>query len=83
MNNRRIGRFYVSKFFVDESNLCLRRLMEKIVVLKADYAIWRDGFEYIAICDAFEECPPHLEPPTYDVICSGDPIVVHFERRAY
>jgi hypothetical protein len=82
-HSRRIGRFFVASPFVDESNLCLQRLMSKIVVLRADYAPWRDGFEYVAICDDFEVCPHGLEPPVYEVICHSDPIAVTFERRPY
>lgn len=83
LRNRRIGRFYVNAMFLQEGNVCLQRMMSKIIVLKADYAVWRDGFEYIAICDDFEECPEHLEPPTYEVICNNDPVTVTFQRRPY
>lgn len=48
-------------------------------MLKADYDFRTMCFEYVAICDEFEECPPHLEVPDYSVICSGDPIQVTFK----
>jgi len=83
MRSRRIGRFFVAESFIEEGNDCVRRLMEKIIVLKADYCYMRRGFEYIAICEDFEECPPHLEVPDYSVICSGDPIRVTFKWGRY
>lgn len=81
--NRRLGRFFVARLFVEEENDCVRRLMDKVIVLEAQYDYARNGFRYIAMCNDFEECPPHLEVPEYSVICSGDPIRVTFEKGPF
>jgi hypothetical protein len=83
LSDRRLGRFFVASEFVERDNLCLIRLMAKIIVLEAGFDYARRGFRYLAICDDFEECPPHLEVPEYSVICSGDPIQVTFEKGPF
>lgn len=83
LKDRRLGRFFVAEAFLASDNEVLRRLMAKIIVLKADYDYMRDGFAYVAVCEEFEECPPHLEVPEYSVVCSGNPIKVSFQKGPY
>lgn len=70
MKSRRIGRFFAHAEFVDLENIALRRIMEKVVVLRADYRMERDDFEYVVLCEDFEEVPRHCVIPEYLVIVS-------------
>jgi hypothetical protein len=78
---RRIGKFRLANMFLQSDNICVRRLMAKIIVMDVIRRWDVDAVEYIAYCDEFEPVEPGCIPPEYEVICSGDPIVVSFKRR--
>lgn len=81
MKDRRLGKFRVAHNFAELENTAMRRLMEKVVIIRAEYDYCADRFEYTALCSDFDVCPPHLQVPEYDVICSGDPVQIIFEKR--
>jgi hypothetical protein len=72
-NSRRIGRFVVNEEFVELENLAMRRIMERVVVLRADFRYERRQFEYFVLCEDFEELPRHSMAPEYLVIVSQTP----------
>lgn len=78
MKERRLGKFRVAHAFADLENIAMRRLMERVVVLRADYDYCADRFEYTALCEDFAPCDPGQEIPLYDVICEGNPLRVRF-----
>lgn len=82
MKDQRIGKFQVAGPFVDLDNLGMRRLMERAVILQVEYSYRNDRYEYTALCEDFEVCPSHRVVPEYDVLFSGDPVQVRFEKRS-
>jgi hypothetical protein len=72
-NSHRIGRFFVDGHFVDLENIPLRRIMERVVVLRAEFSYERRGFEYVVLCEDFEEVPRHSLVPEYLIIVSQTP----------
>jgi hypothetical protein len=68
--DRRIGRFFVNEEFVSLDNLAYRRMMEKVVVLRAEFKYEQRAFEYYVLCEDFEEVPLNFVIPEYRVIVS-------------
>jgi hypothetical protein len=68
--DRRIGRFFVNEEFVSLDNLAYRRMMEKVVVLHAEFRIERLAFEYVVLCEDFAHVPEYSIVPEYQVLVS-------------
>lgn len=83
MSNRRLGKFQVTEKFLTLDNIAARRLMEKVVVLQAEYRYIRDVIEFTALCEDFDDCPFGMIPPTYSAIVSmaGDRVTIKFEKE--
>lgn len=80
MRTQRIGKFRVNRMFLELDNLCARRLMERVLILRADYVDYMHSVEYFALCDAFDENPECNVVPEYEVQFWNDPIQVRFKR---
>jgi hypothetical protein len=80
VKKRRLGKFSVASGFADLENIAMRSLMEKIVVIRAEYDYCADRFEYTALCDDFAICEPGMIVPEYTVRVSGDPAQISFVR---
>jgi hypothetical protein len=62
------------KFMFDDNNrLALKALMERIIVIRADYFLERAKFEYTAISDMFSTIELGLVIPEYYIIFTVNP----------
>jgi len=70
MNNRKIGKFGVSKWFLDTEWEQVAEIFSqlKIVPVDVEYKHNRDGFIYTALCEQFEEVPLGETIPEYIII---------------
>ncbi|MEP7339347.1 MAG: hypothetical protein ABI977_16540 [Acidobacteriota bacterium] len=69
-HTRRIGKFTVSPQVIFDMPEALRRMFGHMIVIRCEQLFHKHGFEYIAICDAFEVIDigeePRLYEPTFD-----------------
>ena len=80
MRTRRIGKFRVAGMFLQPDNDCAKRLFAKVIVMDVVRHWELDAVDYIGYSDEFDPIPEGERASVYDVICSGDPIVVSFRR---
>jgi hypothetical protein len=65
MDKKRVGKFYVSEGFIEDSESGIREVMKRCVIVRAEY-IWHKGlFEYIAFSDCFDPVPVGVAIPEY------------------
>lgn len=65
----KIGRFFVSSHFVDDirNHEALQKLMAGMIVLRAEKRFDIRGFEYVALCEMFDEVPEEIYAPFYNI----------------
>ena len=70
MNNRKIGKFEVSKWFLDTEWGQVAEIFSqlKIVPVDVEYRYDKDNFIYTALCEQFEEVPLGESIPEYQII---------------
>ena len=70
MNNRKIGKFEVSKWFLHTEWGQVAEIFSqlKIVPVGVEYRYDRDNFVYTALCEQFEEVPLGATIPEYTII---------------
>lgn len=83
MQTHRVGRFKVNRLFLVPDNLCVKRLMAKVIIVDVKPQWNTDALEYLAYSDDFEEVGYGEIPPEYEVVCSQDPITVTFKRLPF
>lgn len=71
----KIGRFVVSSHFIDDirNHEALQKLMAGMIVLRAEKRFDIRGFEYVALCEMFDEVPEGIYAPFYNVPMSEPP----------
>ena len=69
MNNRKIGKFRVIKWFLDTEWRQVAEIFSqlKIVPVDVEYRYDRDVFMYTALCEQFEEVPLGMPIPEYRI----------------
>jgi len=90
-----LGRLYFSGRLLnnalDENKECsrtkdsremFRLVMEKIIVLKAEFNYGLDRLEYVCYCEEFKPISLTMEVPLYRVLCHNDygKITIEFEE---
>ena len=69
---RRIGRFCVSHYLVEQHWEKLLPLMSKVFVVRAESLYARDCIEYVALSPEFAEASFDVVTPEYEVRCFQD-----------
>lgn len=65
---RRLGRFVFTKRLLEEPNLNrIKKVMAKVVILRAEYDPSYDGFAYIAFSEEFDEIEFGAMIPEYQI----------------
>jgi len=62
-----MGRFFVSKRILLTDELYGRAIFDGLVILEAHYRYDRDGTDYLATGEVFDEIPEGEEAPRYEV----------------
>jgi len=66
MKNKRIGKIYISAPLMYDMDIDeMLKVTSKLVVIRCEHLYHKDSFEYIAICQEFDEIEQECEPPTY------------------
>jgi hypothetical protein len=74
VKDKRIGRFSVSRYEVDERPHVVRKVMKDVIVLRAEFMGYSDRIEYHGIHASFAAIGEAEEPPLYliEVTQNGD-----------
>lgn len=88
LNQRRVGKFSISRDMIENGPELVKQILGKCVVVRAEMMFDRDAIEYIAFCDEFDEVYLGSRPPSYAIECSkridedtGEEIGIEFEFR--
>lgn len=68
MNNKRRGKFYISRHFFESDCESVKKIMGECLITRCEQLYHMDAFEYIAISDWFEEVSDGDLLPVYDFI---------------
>lgn len=68
---RRVGRFMLSKDFIDEYPEVIMAIMGKMIVFRAEYLLDRNAVDYSAMSTLFDDVDPGVIAPNYRIICFG------------
>lgn len=78
---RRFGRFFIPRHIVETDPEHIMLIMGKCVVVKAEIALDRDGYDYMAVSPDFAPLSPGSIAPTYNV--EGTDKYLYFTRGGY
>lgn len=79
--NRRIGHFALSRELVERHPEMARAVMGRCVVVRCEMMYANDALEYMALSPDFDEVPPGMTVPLYDVlIIEGGKRIEFFKR---
>ena len=67
-NDRRIGKFYISCEFIEYNPEVVRKIMSKMIVVRAEVLWNRAAVEYHAICDLFDHVGIGCDAPEYKIV---------------
>lgn len=69
---RRIGKFYVSKVFIEECQSELHKILNylEFIPIKTSYDYFKEGFLYIGYSIRFDEISNYDEIPEYSIMIS-------------
>lgn len=71
MNNKKIGKFYISESFVNQLRYEeLSKVFTNVIVVRCEHLEYKNVYEYIALSNKFEETDVFKEIPLYDCIIS-------------
>ena len=85
INKRKIGRFRIQKHFFEQELDSLPQIFAHCVVLDAKFRYDYDAYEYVALCDQFQELDEWTAAPLYDSVMthaddgSGTPVFLRFQ----
>ena len=65
MKDRRIGKFAVSMDLIANDPAMVRKIMNGIIVIRAELIGYMRAFEYVGISDQFDEIDEVVGPPNY------------------
>ena len=68
----RVGKFAISLSLIRQAPEAILKVMEKVIVMRAEHMWYGDKIEYLAISNEFREVEPGVIAPTYEVICTKD-----------
>ena len=71
MKARRLGKFIINRELVEEYPKHVQQIMGMCVIYRAEYLMYREAIEYIAISDLFDVLPVGYEAPVYTWIIDG------------
>ena len=77
---KRIGRFSISREFVDKNPEVVLAIMGRVIVVRCEMMYQHDELEYIALSPYFDELPPGMITPKYEVVISKDGACIGFKR---
>lgn len=63
--SRCVGQFVLSARKIRENPLDFYELFKGLVVLQAEYKVYNDAVQYVALCYSFDEVEQGSIPPTY------------------
>ena len=82
MKDRRLGKFDIDCYIIEHQPEIALAVLKDCIVLRAECAIWKDAFEYVAINRYFDEIPVGEEPRRYTVDVSGNnPYTVEWRHK--
>ena len=81
MKSERIGRFSISRAWVEHDAEAVRAVMGRCVVVRCELALHPERFEYTALSPEFDEVSEGAPIPEYDVRGFADLGRVKFIRR--
>ena len=64
---KRKGRFYVCSKLIEDSPETVLLALKDVLVLKADYNVFTDKYEFWALSTLFDEVAEGHEIPLYDI----------------
>lgn len=67
-NGRRLGRFHIGLSIIEHDTIMAQLMLSGMVIVRADHRYDLNAIEYMALHDDFDEVPPGLEAPHYDVV---------------
>ena len=70
--NRRLGRFSIPRNFVFDFPEDTKKIMAECLILRCEFLVSSDCFEYEACCDLFDELPLGQVLPTYQFSIDQD-----------
>ena len=79
---KRLGRFRLDDWLINNRFAEVRQLMSKLIVVRAEHLYAGLGVEYLAFCDDFEVVRPDAQEPYYQVDWQGENGWV-FKRAGY
>lgn len=80
INRRKIGKFYISREFMEDNLELVKKIQDKVLVLRLKEKFETAVFEYVAYCEDFDEGKDGQEVPVYNVLVS-DGIQIDFARN--
>jgi ribosomal protein S19 len=79
MNDRRLGKFTISKEEIANYPETVKCVMREVIIVRAEYMYDGDCIEYTAISDQFLPTRLGEYTPTYEITIDGDRAI--FTRR--
>ena len=70
--NRRFGRFELSEVDVENMTVGARKVMENVLILRAEYMFSTRTFEYSALSPLFRELSEGEQIPFYEFLIGGN-----------
>lgn len=70
MDRTRIGKFYISREFFEDSPELVKKIQDKVLVCRLREKFETAVFEYVAYCEEFEKAIVLSEVPVYNVVVS-------------
>lgn len=80
MDRNRIGKFYISREFFEDGPELVKKIQDKVLVLRLKEKMETAVFEYVAYCEDFDEGMVGQEVPVYRVKIS-DGSNIEFVRK--
>ena len=80
MNNR-IGRFVISRLFVEKDPETARAVMGMVIVVRCEMMLASDTLEYMALSPEFDEVQEGEIIPTYEVHINEGVQRIEFVRK--
>ena len=71
-NPRNLGKFTIPAPLIQRSPDLVKQIMGSCIVLDADFQVWSQNIEYVAMSDSFEKVDEGGVIPTYVATITGD-----------
>jgi hypothetical protein len=67
LKHRRLGKFFVKKEFINDKLDKVKEVLSHMVVIEARYTNEHNRFDYVSICDLFDEVKDGEMVPWYEL----------------